>query len=222
MLQIASGKLFAKEPAQRNKLRGVLYTNLQLYDREPIETVAGRLLPTSSLGMQNSAVYEITELIEDPPVPGAVASHGVDPYMTDFADIVSFVLNVTCTPDAEVTRRLTDGRHSSQATVPPGSLVRRVFDEQVQCQDEDAARLVEVVGNLIGLKRKNYLAAMRAIRTYARGLRRLGDDPELTYTLLVASVESLMQGFRSGRPKWVDYPEDKRRRIDTALEGANV
>ena len=45
MLQIASGKLFANKPAQRNELRGVVYTNLQLYGREPIETVAGRLLP---------------------------------------------------------------------------------------------------------------------------------------------------------------------------------
>ena len=112
MLQIASGKLFANKPAQRNELRGVVYTNLQLYGREPIETVAGRLLPTSSLGVPNSAVYELTELIEDPLVPGAVASHGIDPYISDFADIVSFVLNVTCTPDAEVTSRLTGGRGS--------------------------------------------------------------------------------------------------------------
>ena len=220
MLQIASGKLFTKEPAQRNELRGVVYTNLQLSVKEPIETAAGRLLPTSNLGVANSAVYELTELIEDPPAPGAVASHGIDPYMSDFADIVSFVLNVTCTPDAEVTSRLTGGRHSSQAAVPPSNLVRRVFDKQVWCQDEDAVRLVEVVKDLIGLERKNYLAALRAIRTYARGLRRLADDPELTYTLLVASVESLMQGFRGGCLEWEDYPQEKRRRIDTALEGA--
>lgn len=222
MLQIASGKLFTNKPAQRNELRGVVYTNLQLYGREPIETAAGRLLPTSSLGFPNSAVYDLTELIGDPPVPGAVASHGIDPYISDFADIVSFVLNVTCTPDVEVTGRLTGGRYGSQAYVPPGSLVRRVFDKQVWCQDEDAVRLVEVAKDLIGLERRNYLAAMRAIRTYARGLRRLPDDPELTCTPLVASVESLMQGFRGNRPEWDDYPEDKRRRIDTALERAGA
>ena len=47
MLQIASGKLFTNEPAQRNELRGVVYTNLQLYGREPIETATGRLLPSA-------------------------------------------------------------------------------------------------------------------------------------------------------------------------------
>ena len=47
MLQIASGKLFTQKPAQSNELRGIVHTNLQLYNREPIETAAGRLLPTS-------------------------------------------------------------------------------------------------------------------------------------------------------------------------------
>lgn len=221
MLQIASGKLFTKKPAQRNELRGVVYTNLQLYDREAIETAAGRLLPTSNLRGERSAVYELTELIEDPPVRGAIASHGIDPYMSDFADIVSFVMNVTCTPDAELTRRLTGGRHSSLASVPPSTLVSRVFDTQVWCQDEDAIRLVKVVEDLIGLQRKNYLAAMQAIRTYVGGLRRLTDDPEVTYTLLVASIESLMQKFRGDRPEWEDYPEEKRHKIDDALERAD-
>ena len=210
MLRIASGKLFTREPAQSNELRGVAYTNLQLYGREPIETAAGRLLPTSNLGDSRTAVYELTELIEDPPVPGAVASHGVDPYLSDFAAIVSFALNVTCTADAELTRRLTGGQHSSLASVPPANLVRRVFDNRVWCQDEDADRLVKVAEDLIGLQRKNYLAAMRAIRNYVRGLHRLADDPELTYTLLVASIESLAQGFKARSPDWEDYPEDKR------------
>jgi hypothetical protein len=221
MLQIASGKLFTGKPAQSNELRGVVYTNLQLYGRETIETAAGRLLPTSNLSDSKTAVYELTELIEDPPVPGGVASHGVDPYLSDFAAIVSFALNVTCTADSELTRRLTGGQHNSVATVPPANLVRRVFDGRVWCQDEDAERLVKVVEDLIGLQRKNYLAAMRAIRNYVRGLHRLADDPELTYTLLVASLESLAQGFKAPMPDWEDYPEDKRRRIDDALGQAD-
>ena len=221
MLQIASGKLFTGKPAQSNELRGVVYTNLQLYGRETIETAAGRLLPTSNLSDSKTAVYELTELIEDPPVPGGVASHGVDPYLSDFAAIVSFALNVTCTADSELTRRLTGGQHNSVATVPPANLVRRVFDGRVWCQDEDAERLVKVAEALIGLQRKNYLAAMRAIRNYVRGLHRLADDPELTYTLLVASLESLAQGFKARMPDWEDYPEDKRRRIDDALGQAD-
>src|ERR1035441_6074259 len=100
MLQIASGKLFAREPGHRNELRGVLYTNLRLDREKPIETAVGRLLPTSTLRDAKTLVYELTELIEAPPHgPGLLVSHGMDPYLSEFAAIVSFALNVTCTPD---------------------------------------------------------------------------------------------------------------------------
>ena len=78
VLQIASGKLFRKKPGQRNELRGVLYTNLRMYDRV-IETSAGRLLSTSNLHDSKTLVYELAELIEDDPGPGVIASHGIDP-----------------------------------------------------------------------------------------------------------------------------------------------
>ena len=218
MLQIASGKFFKQEPAQSNSLRGVVYTNLQLYNREPIVTAAGRLLPTSMLRNPNVAVYELTELIEDAPAPGVFMSHGVDPYLSEFAAIVSFSLNVTCTPDSELARRLTSGQQSLSADAPPRRLVRRTFDDQVWCREEEAVHLVKFVDELIGLRRKCYLAVKRAIRNYVTGLHRLADDPELMYTLLVASIESLAQNFEGPSPNWEDYPEDKRREIDRALE----
>ena len=60
---------------------------------------------------------------------------------------------------------------------------------------------------------------MRAIRTYVTALHRLVDDFETSYTLLVAAIESLAQGFDGFRPEWADYDEQKRRRIDRALAG---
>ena len=221
MLQIASGKFFRQKPARSNELRGVVYTNLQLYNREPIETTAGRLLSTSYLHNAKTAVYELTEQMEDELAPGVVASHGIDPYLNDFAAIVSFALNVTCTPDPELARRLTSGLPGTLVDVPPRSLVRRVFDDQVSCRDKDADLLVKTADDLIGLGRSDYVVAMRAIRNYVKGLHRLADDPELTYTLLVASIESLAQSFDVNGLDWEDYPEDKRHKIDIALAEAD-
>ena len=140
-------------------------------------------------------MYEFTELIEDEPGPGAIASHGIDPYLTDFAAVVSFALDVTCTPDPELTFRLLNGRPGPSVQYPPSRLVRRVFDDMVFCQPADEVQLFELVGQLISLKRKSFLAAMRAIRSYVTGLHRLADDYELAYTLLVVSIESLAQEF---------------------------
>ena len=223
MLQIASGKLFQSEPGQRRELRGVLYTNLCLYMGTPIQTAAGRLLPVDSSHGAKTLVYEFTELIEQSPGPGVVASHGVEPYLNDFAAIVSFALNVTCTSIPDLTFRLTSGQPGPTLNVTPRQLVPRVFDGQVLCRKEDADRLVTVVRNLIGLERKSYLTAMRAVRTYVAGLHQHAEDLELAYTLLIASIESLAQGFTDDHPsKWADYDEERRRHIDRALVNADA
>ena len=169
MLQIASGKLFRGKPVHRNELRGVLYTNLRMYN-QVVDTAAGRLLYTSTLHDSKSLVYEFTELIEDDPAAGGILSHGIDPYLSDFAAVVSFTLNVTCTPDPDLTSRLLSGRPGPSVQYPPSRLVERIFDDMVFCQPADEAHLFEMVGQLISLERRSFLAAMRAIRSYVTGL----------------------------------------------------
>ncbi|MDE0527529.1 MAG: hypothetical protein OXH85_02390 [Truepera sp.] len=221
MLQIASGKLFTKAPIQRNELRGVLYTNLFLFGDKPIETVAGRLLPTSSsfVSRRGQLVYEITELIEGSSPTSWMVSHGIDSYLYDFAAVVSIALNVTCTVTPENKSRLIGGQQSAKVGGPPCLFIPRVFDRQIRCEKEELDVFVKFVDDLIALKRKSFLAAMRAIRTYVVGLHRLADDLELAYTLFVVSIESLAQGFDEFQPEWDDY--DGAQRIDIALANAD-
>ena len=221
MLQIASGKLFSRSPARSNLLRGTLYTNLELPGSDAVKTAAGSLLPTNSLRNDRTLVYELTELMEDEPAPGVVDSHGIDPYLDEFGAVVSFVLRVTCTSDHNLTSRLIGGHGGSASNTTPHGLVRQVFDRNVVCGPQDVELLIGVVRDLIDLERASFLAAMRAIRTYVTGLNRIADDTALAYTLLVASVESLVQGFDGFQGEWQDYPEDKRRAIDAALAGAD-
>ena len=219
MLQIASGRLFRRPPGQRNELRGVLYTNLRMFDGS-VETAAGRLRSTSTLHDSKTLIYEFMELIDGEPGPGVISSHGIDPYLSDFGAIVSFALNVTCTPDHDLTVRLLNGHPGPSVQFPPNQLIGRVFDEMVWCQHEDEVRLFELAGQLVSLERSNFLAAMRAIRSYVTGLHRLADDYELAYTLLVVSIESLL-GKDNPPPEWADFDEKKRLAIDKALIGAD-
>ena len=62
---------------------------------------------------------------------------------------------------------------------------------------------------------------MKAIHTYVTGLHRITEDFETAYTLLVASIESLTQGFDGYRAEWTDYDEQKRNRVDQALANAD-
>ena len=221
MLQIASGKLFTREVGRRNELRGVFYSNLVVYGDRKIETVAGSVLGTSTLRESKAIVFECSELIEGVEVgPGVLISHGIDPYLSDFAAVVSFALLVTCTPDSDLASRLTSGSRGLSVNAPPDKLIKRAFDAQVWCQDSDAGHLQAFTRALLGLHRKTFLGVMRAIRTYVTALRRVGDDAELSYTLFVASIESMAQAFDGHRAEWQDFEEEKRKAIDRALEGA--
>lgn len=156
--------------------------------------------------------------MEDAPAAGVVASHGIEPYIHDFAAVVSLGCNATCTVSADATARITAGDRSTNVGFPASSFIPRVFDREIVVRTEDVEAFVEFVGDLIALERRYFLGAMRAIRTYV--VQRLVDDLELSYTLLVASIESLAQQFDRFEPEWTDYDEAKRRKIDEALVGA--
>ena len=222
MLQIASAKFFTHAPKQRNTLRGVLHTNLCLLPGTSIQTEAGKILPiNTNQNAPNQLLYELTELIEDEPSAGVIASHGIEAYVYDFAAVVSLALNVTCTVSPDEITRLIGNQHPTKLWYPPSSFIPRVFDRQVWCKDYEISSFIEFVEDLIALERRSFLAALRAIRTYVVGLHRLADDPDLSYTLFVASIESLAQGFDQFRPEWTDYDPTKRRKLDAALANAD-
>lgn len=220
MLQICSGKLFQRNVEYRNQLRGVIYTNLRLPRDETLQTVAGSLLPTSSLGPSNAVVYEIEELIESTGAgkqPGVLVSHGIDPYINDFSAVLSFALNCTASPSYALTDRLLGDQRGLSTFSTPKKVVKRTFDTEVYCKAEECEYLSSFTDQLIGLNRKTYLGVMRAIRTYVTGMHRIADDFELAYTLLVASLESLAQDFDGHKATWLDYDHGKRKVVDNAL-----
>lgn len=224
MLQIANGKLFARAVRRENLLRGVFYTNAIVHGQEAIDTVIGRLVPSSSTSMRPQAVmYEFSERIEaEEHGPGILVSSGVEPYLREIAVVAAFALDCVCTPDIDLCRRLTSGQRGLSTRVAPSSQVRRFFDAEVWCKPEDVQFFTDFTAKLIGLPRSTFLGVMRSLRTYVNGMYRIADDLELAYTLLVASVESLAQDFDGHQSDWEALDERKRTAIDTALDGADV
>lgn len=219
MLQICSGKLFEREAGRRNELRGVVYTNLRIYREKAIETAAGRILPLEVPGQPNAFAFEFAELIEgDAEGPGVLVSRTAAPYLSEFAVVAAFALNVICSPDSKLVERLTNRQRGLGVSDAPSSYIPRVFEKDVWLQDHEIEPFATFVRELLSLQRRSYRAAVRAMSTYVTGLRRMGDDLELAYTLLVASIESLAQGFEGHRAEWADYDQSKRERIDKALK----
>jgi hypothetical protein len=225
MLQIITEKFFPPGERYETLHRAIFYTNYRVMRGEKIITPVGTLLPSSGLHSLATLTCEMLERQEkhpDGPKSGVFIATSGDDLLNDFAAVISFFLNVTCTPDPDLTRRLLLAeRPSLGIEAVPSRFIRRMFDKDVHARDGEAAALAAFITQLIGLERETFVGAMRAIRQFVIGSHRLADDLNLAYTLFVTSIESLAQGFDGHVAEWSDYDSRKRNKIDDALKDAS-
>lgn len=223
MLQINTGKLFSTPVGLENKLKGILYANVDL-PPEGVQTSAGSLYPTSEIsGFPRTLIYDFIERIEiSGPGAGVILSHGADYYLEDFSAVVSFALNCTCSRDSALVQRLTSGQAGLATRHPPSAFIRSVYDQKRYVQPAELDEFAQFVKHLLGLPRATYLAVIEAIRTYVTAMHRVADDLELAYTLIVAAGESLAQKFDGHDADWISMDASKRTAFDSALEGASA
>lgn len=222
MLQINTGKLFNRGIGRTNALRGVLYSNGWFHFND-VETAAGTLRATGGERGDLAVVYELEERIEEAKVePGVLVSHGVSPYLRDFAVLASFGLNLIVSTDVNVVRRLTNSQFGFLSYSPPKDFVSRFFDPQVVAGPGECEEFADLVDDLLALERRHFLAAMRAIKTYVAALHSIPDDLGLSYTLMVSAVETLVKDFDGFQSNWSDVDERKRMAVDTALLNAST
>ncbi|WP_349742959.1 hypothetical protein [Roseateles cavernae] len=225
MLQIATGRIFEQSAGRENPMRGTLFTNLVLPggpEHEIRSPLFGRIVQTTEIDEHpRSTVYEFTERLEDGRMePGVVISWGADAYVEDMGVLVSFFFDCTCSRDRDLVRRLLANERGLATSLPPNKYVPRTFDKAVYCGHEDAKSFTCFVEHLLCLPREKYRNVIQVIRTHVTGMQRIGDDLDLAYTLLVASAETLATRFVK-TTTWADLPEEKRRAVDGALEGAH-
>lgn len=222
MLQITTGRFFTSDDLHRTKQQTVLYSNLQVLGE--VETAVGCYAPAGSSYDVAAAVYSVEQVLEASDETGrsfTLIAVNPEQLAQDFAALVSFCWQGICTLDSALVARLTQshrppvGVHSL-----PSHMVPRVFDREVRPTQQEIAFLSRFIEDLVKLERQRYSSVIRAIRRYVVGLHRIGDDPPLAYTLLVASIESLAQSYDEFVPAWTDLETNKRTRIDRALADA--
>lgn len=225
MLQISTGKFFASAEVEETLHRGTFFTNYRIFGRENYETACGRLLPSAPFSKLITLTCETTERLAKTRPDGSrsiLISIGSGHMLSDFAAITSFALNITCTPDPDLTRRLISANaYEPSGASAPNKYLKRVFDAEVLAKEGDDQVLSNLMTKLMSLDRKSYEGAIRAIRRYVGGTHRISDDVDLAYALFVASVESLAQDFDGFVPRWQGVPQDRRLPIDAALQGVD-
>ena len=220
MLQIASGKFFKTSDEFKTTHRGTFYTNYLTVGHGALETSVGSLYMAIGFNGLGSFNHEVLERIEGTIEEGVMISTGGTELVEDFATVISFILNIICHPDPDLVRRLTgptEDEHKRRTR--PRSYLSRVFDLRLTPNPTDADILNRFITSLIGLKRRDYEAVIRAIRRYVTATHRIAEETDLAYSLFVMSVEALAQATEPPIASWLEYDEGKRRRVDAALRG---
>jgi len=216
MLQINTGKLYVDGVGRSQTIRGIFYSNLCLRRMPELQTAAGSVIAADHLRGTNALILQMEERLPDGrEQSGVLVSHGADPYVLDFAHVTSFYFNAVAHPDADLVRQLLAEVPSLVSHKAPRDYIARCFEKNIFPTDEELKGFAAFVDDLLGLGRRDYLAAIRAIRTYVAATHRLRDQLDAAYALMVSSVEGLVGD--AGETAWEDLAGDKRATIDAAL-----
>lgn len=224
MLQISSGKFFTTDEQWETCHRASLYTNCGFFPNLTFKTQVGKIVPVKPSGDLRALSCEVIERLPKMPggpYPGEQVSTSGDSLIQDFAALLSFCFKAIVTPDQHLAQRLLFAhRPPLGMDALPKEYLRHTFDAEIAITEAQTESTQAFIEKLIGASRARYSGAIRAIQRYVTAVHRVADDLELSYTLLVASIESLAQEFDNFEPSWDDYAQDKRRLIDAALTDA--
>ena len=223
VLQIASGMYFRPVPLHETVHRATLYTNAERLEPDAVELPIARLLFSTSLAHVSSVTVEVVDRLESERPDGQpefmVATSGRE-LVADVATVLAFALNVTCSTDVDLVRRLVPEQLDRRpAAGAPSNILRRTFDPNIMLKATDFVDVHDFCTRLLALQRSKFVAAMRAIRRVVDATVLIADDVSLAYTLYVAALESLAQGAPGAPSTWESFDAHKRQLIDTACEG---
>ena len=217
MLQIISGKFFRGEDRYKTDQKGILYSNFSWVS--PIVTCVGTLEPVDYFTAVSGFVFSYTNQMEKlgDPKPGTLIRTGEREIVSQFALLAGFALNAYFGADrANVMFNCRSRAISSHEKYVPSQFVDEIFSERHGTVD-DRERLIAFVAKAIAMPREQYVALVDVLEALQRAYQAINDDLDLAYSMVVYCLESLAQRFDKYVPKWSDYDERARSKIDKVL-----
>lgn len=217
MLQIISGKFFGDGMLYEHEGRGILYSNMSWV--RPIETGVGTLEPVDAYGSEVSSwVLTYVNRLEKEPAGGLVRT-GDPEIVEQFGLLCMIWFGAFFDGDKQAVVVNCRQRPARAGDLYIGSKFAKPFlNPERSITEADEAGFVRFVDRVIGLPRRDYLAVLGFLQTVSHALHVLRQNFDLAYSMLVYALESLSQGRSDYVPRWDDYDEGTKRRLDPILE----
>ncbi|NMB96778.1 MAG: hypothetical protein GYA02_09240 [Clostridiaceae bacterium] len=215
MLQIISGKFYNSEDRYHTPCKAPVYSNVGITNH--INTTVFKIIPASySDGEGYSYIIEYDNQLQKPTVPSgfALIKVGDKEILNQIQVICSFATNSIFSIDKNTLLKICreKGPSSTSDGVPSQYIEKTLTFRHLN--NEETSFLEKFVDKLILLERDKYNAVIAALKTYNAAIKLLDDDICLAYSMLVYCIESLSQRFDGYIPKWEDYNQEIKGKID--------
>jgi len=219
MLQICNGNFFFTDKFYETTQRAPLYTNIIIPD-QGFDFCIGKALPTSRFLSITTIIFEVIEKqpSEHPDGDASVfiSTLGGD-IMRDLSYVFSFFFKGVCTTSYPLAERLLRNDKIPGSWKKAGEYVSNYFKNPQYATQEQIDDFCIFINKLINSPREKYEKSIKAISQFVVAINRIADDLDASYTLFVASIESLSQDMAEGDTDWPDVATSKRQSLDKIL-----
>lgn len=223
MLQYLSGKYLKEYQTKKITDKDIFYSNTILIDlvenKKKLETPIGTLeiinlndlynSSTSYLLTLNGEIFETNHSYEFPSATN------------QFRILLSFWFkSVFEFEKIDTERRCRQNNASLKDQILPCNILPEYFE--MNKVSKDISSFNDFLNNLFKLTRTEYESVITSITAFINALESIDYNLELSYSLMVFSLESLCQKFDNFENKWTDYPGDIHDKIDKLNKEYNI
>ena len=220
MLQIITGKFFKTDRRIRHDGKGVLYSNYNWI--APIGTSVGTLEPIDPhRASVVTYVFSYVNQIERVPPPGhdVLVRAGDEEIVEQFQLLCTFGLRAFFHTDNAAAGRAFRAKRTSRNDNVPSEFVKRFLSPSIDGTQQEVEAFTKFVDHTLMLPRRTYVGVMSALKNFSDALQVVGQNIDLSYSMMVYCLEALAQNFDGYTPRWEHYAEEVRKPLDQLLAG---
>lgn len=224
MLQYLTGKYYLEEH-QTKKItdKDIFYSNTLLIElvknKEKLETPIGTLEIINLNDLYHGSTSYLLTLNGE--IPKTNHSYEFPSATNQFRILLSFWFkSVFEFEKIDAERRCRQNNTSLKDQILPCNILPEYFE--MNKVSKDISSFNDFLNSLFKLTRLEYESVITSITAFIYALESIDYNLELSYSLMVFSIESLCQKFDKFKNTWADYPGDVRDKIDKLNKEYNV
>ena len=214
MLQIISGKFYQNKEIHNNPTQMFLYSNANIENE--FEIVGIKIKQVDNIDNIYKYSINFDNKIEQQSENFSIVNAWSDVVLFQVKNVLTFYFDSFWDEEEYVVKKMCKERikKGSRMEYVPANYVRSILDKERKVDEKRILEEKENVSNLIALSREDYVTVITCIKTYYASVRLLETDPNLAYSMLVFALESLSQSYDKYEPKWEDYDENIKGKLE--------